>query len=51
MGKLVKKAIAVLIIAFVVFYLYTKPEAAADFLKFVFGIFDSVGRFFTRLVR
>ncbi len=49
MSKLLKNVIAALIVAFLIFYLYTRPEAAADVVKTVFGIFDSIGRFFSRL--
>lgn len=49
MGKFVKNVLLALLVAFLIFYLYTRPEAAADFVKGVFGIFDAVGRFFTRL--
>lgn len=49
MNKFLKTALLVLIVAFAVFYLYTRPEGAAEFVKMVFGIFDSVGRFFESL--
>lgn len=50
MSKITKSMIGVIVIAFLIFYLYTRPEAAAEFVKTVFGIVDSVGRFFNRLV-
>ncbi len=51
MTKWIKTVVLALLLAFGVFYLYTRPEAAADFVKMVFGIFDAVGRFFESLVR
>ncbi|HOA88702.1 hypothetical protein [Propioniciclava tarda] len=49
MGKLIKNAIWALIVAFLIFYLVTRPEAAAGIVKTVFTAFDSIGRFFTQL--
>lgn len=49
MGKLLKNVLLALLIAFLLFYLVTRPEAAAGIVKSVFGAFDSVGRFFTSL--
>jgi len=51
MSKLVKKTLWALLIAFLVFYLVTRPESAADFVRGVFGIIDPIGRFFARLAR
>jgi hypothetical protein len=51
MGKLVKNALWALLIAFVIFYLVTRPEAAADIVRSVFAAFDSIGRFFTQLAK
>ncbi len=45
----VKKALIVLVAAFVVFYLFTRPEAAAEAVKTFFGAFEALGRFFTTL--
>lgn len=50
MGKLFKTIVWALVAMFVIFYLYTRPEAAAGFVKAVFGIFDSIERFFRTLV-
>lgn len=49
--KWIKTVVSALLLAFGVYYLYTRPEAAADFVKAIFGIFDSIGRFFESLVR
>ena len=49
MSKITKTIVSALIVMFLIFYLYTRPEAAADVVKTVFGIFDSIGRFFSRL--
>lgn len=51
MSKLIKTVLMVLLVAFALFYLYTRPEAAGEFVKAVFGIFDAIGRFFTSLVK
>lgn len=45
----VKKILIVLVAAFVVFYLFTRPEAAAEAVKTFFGAFESIARFFTSL--
>lgn len=44
-----KKALLVLVAAFVLFYLFTRPEAAAEAVKSFFGAFEAIGRFFTSL--
>lgn len=46
----IKKILVVLVAAFVVFYLFTRPEAAAEAVKTFFGAFQSLGTFFTSLV-
>lgn len=51
MGKWIKTIVTFIIVAFAIFYLYTQPEAAAGFVKMVFGIFDSLGRFFSSLAQ
>lgn len=50
MGKILKNILLAMIVAFLVFYLVTRPEDAAAFVKSVFSAFDSIGRFFTTLV-
>lgn len=45
----VKKVLIVLVAAFVVFYLFTRPEAAAEAVKTFFGAFEAIARFFTSL--
>lgn len=45
----IKKVVVVLVAAFVVFYLFTKPEAAAEAVRTFFGAFESIGRFFSTL--
>lgn len=49
MGNWIKKILLVLVVAFVLFYLFTRPEAAADAVRTFFGAFESIGRFFTSL--
>ena len=51
MGKWIKTVVVFLLVMFAIFYLYARPEAAAEFVKAIFGIFDSIGRFFDSLVR
>lgn len=46
----IKKILILLVAAFVVFYLFTRPEAAAEAVKTFFGAFESLGTFFTSLV-
>ena len=45
----VKKILLVLLVAFVLFYLFTRPEAAAEAVRTFFGAFESLGRFFSSL--
>ncbi|MFT3970348.1 MAG: hypothetical protein QM695_08710 [Micropruina sp.] len=49
MSKWIKTILLFLVIGFGLFYLYTRPEAAASAVKGVFGMFDALGRFFTEL--
>lgn len=51
MSKWIRTILTTLLAMFIIYYLYTRPEAAAEFVKTVFGIFDSIGRFFEQLVR
>lgn len=51
MGNWIKKVLLVLVVAFVLFYLFTRPEAAAEAVRTFFGAFDSIGRFFTSLAQ
>lgn len=44
-----KRILGVLIAAFVVFYLFTRPEAAAQAVLNFLGAFESIARFFTTL--
>lgn len=45
----IKRVLVVLVAAFIVFYLFTRPEAAAEAVKTFFGAFEALGRFFTSL--
>ncbi len=45
----VKKILVVLVAAFVIFYLFTRPEAAAEAVRTFFGAFEALGTFFTKL--
>ncbi len=45
----VKKVLWILVVAFVLFYLFTRPEQAAAAVKTFIGAFDAIIRFFTAL--
>lgn len=49
MGKWIKKILLVLVVGFVLFYLFTRPEAAAEAVRTFLGAFESIGTFFTTL--
>lgn len=51
MDKWVRRILVVLVVGFLLFFLFTRPESAADIVKGVVGAFDSVFRFFAQLVR
>lgn len=51
MSKWIKTILSALLVMFIIYYIYTRPESAAQFVRTVFGIFDSIGRFFEGLVR
>ena len=51
MPKIVKTAIIWIIIAFCLWFAFTHPEAAANNVKIIFKVFDSVGRFFSQLAK
>ncbi len=46
---LLKKILIVLVAAFVLFYLFTRPEDAAQAIRTFFGAFEALGRFFSSL--
>lgn len=45
----IKKILIFFVAAFVVFFLFTRPEDAADAVKVFFSAFKALGTFFTRL--
>lgn len=45
----IKRVLLVLVAAFVVFYLFTRPQDAAEAVKTFFGAFEAIGTFFTTL--
>ncbi|WP_185711104.1 hypothetical protein [Arachnia propionica] len=45
----IKKVLVVLGVSFVVFYLFTRPEDAANAVKAFFGGFEAIARFFNQL--
>lgn len=47
--SLLKKALVILVVAFALFYLVTRPDDAAAAVKTFFGAFSSIGTFFTEL--
>ena len=44
-----KTVLLVLVLAFAIFYLFTNPEGAAAAVRGFFGLFGSIGTFFTAL--
>ena len=44
MGTLVKTALWVVLVAFAVFVLVTRPDVVTDAVEAVFGLFDTIGR-------
>ena len=46
----IKKILVVFVAAFVLYFLFTRPEAAAEAVKTFFGAFGSIGVFFEELV-
>lgn len=49
MNKWVKRTLWTLLAAFLLFYLFTRPEAAAEAVKTVVGWFQAIIRFFETL--
>lgn len=49
MWNWVKKVLLVLVVAFALYYLVTRPEDAAAAVRNFFGLFESVGVFFSNL--
>lgn len=47
----IKRILAALVIAFALFYLFTRPEDAAAAVRTFIGAFASVGQFFSSLVK
>ncbi len=45
----VKKIVLALVVAFALFYLFTRPEEAASAVKTFVGAFGAIARFFTSL--
>lgn len=50
MGKWIKQVVAIAVLAFVVFFIFTRPEQSAQAVHTFFGAFESVYRFFEALV-
>lgn len=46
-----KKILVALVVAFALFYLFTRPEDAANAVRTFFGAFTAIGDFFTSLAR
>lgn len=49
MAKWLKTLLWTLVGLFIIYYIYTRPEAAADFVNAIFNAFDSLMRFFSSL--
>lgn len=50
MGGWIKRGLIVLVAAFALFYLFTRPEDAANAVRSFFGAFSVFGEFFSSLV-
>ena len=50
MSKWIKRLLAILVVAFVVFFVFTRPEQSAQAVRTFFGAFESIYRFFEALV-
>ena len=51
MLKWLKRALWIFVIAFALYYLFTRPEDAAAAVRNFFQAFKSIGRFFESLAR
>lgn len=49
MWNFVKKVLLILVVAFALYYLVTRPEDAAAAVRSFFGMFESIGTFFSNL--
>ncbi|MDF1490357.1 hypothetical protein [Tessaracoccus caeni] len=45
----IKRILIVLVVAFILYYLFTRPEEAAEAVRTFFGAFESIIRFFSTL--
>ncbi|MDR2929999.1 MAG: hypothetical protein LBV06_03725 [Propionibacteriaceae bacterium] len=50
MSKWIKRVLLLFVAAFVLFFLFTRPEQSAQAVRTFFGTFESVYRFFEALV-
>jgi hypothetical protein len=50
MGRFVKTALIWIAVAFLIYYIYTRPEAAAQFVRTILGSFDRLIRFFHAII-
>ncbi|MDR2975525.1 MAG: hypothetical protein LBV00_12605 [Propionibacteriaceae bacterium] len=50
MSKWIKRIIALFVVAFVLFFVFTRPEQSALAVRTFFGAFESIYRFFESLV-
>ncbi|HMR50275.1 MAG TPA: hypothetical protein PKE40_13180 [Arachnia sp.] len=46
----IKKIAIFLVAAFVLFFIFTRPEQAADVVRSIFDLFGSIATFFTSIV-
>ncbi|WP_179229068.1 hypothetical protein [Parenemella sanctibonifatiensis] len=46
----VKRVLLVLVVAFALFFLFTRPEDAANAVRTFFGAFESLATFFNELI-
>ena len=50
MSKWIKRILAIVMVAFVIFFVFTRPEQSAQAVHTFIGAFESIIRFFKALV-
>lgn len=51
MGRFIKNALLALLVGFLIYFLVTRPEDAANIVKGIFAAFEAIPRFFAQLAR
>ncbi len=50
MAKWIKRIVALFVVAFILFFVFTRPDQSAQAVRTFFGAFQSIYRFFEQLV-